>query len=156
MPTAAQYEVLVQSIPTSSLPMLAPGLISVGVQAAPFHKTTSPSPATGVLYEPTPPAAAQNVEDVQSTPFSSLFVPDGGTVATVHVPLASVSANPLLDVTPVPAEFSRNFVPTRAQLVVDGQETPRTSSSQVPDALPWGCGMLSTCQCAPSKLSAQA
>src|SRR5262249_25481576 len=147
---------LLQSIPTNSPPMLVPGSISVGVQAAPSHKTTSPSPSSGVLYEPTPPVATQNVEDVQSTPFSSLFVPDGGTVASVHVPSASVSANPLLDANPVPAEFSWNIVPTRAQLVVDEQETPRTSSSQVPDAPSCGCGMLSTSQFVPSKLSAQA
>ena len=58
--------------------------------------------------------------------------------------------------TAVRAEFSWISSPTSAQLVVDEQEASETKSSQVPDALPWGCGMLSTFQCAPSKLSAQA
>src|SRR5580658_2483653 len=118
--------------------MLVPGLIAFRAQADPFHTATSPSPSTGVLYAPIPPVATQNAEDRQSTSFSSLFLPDGPTVATVHVPLASVSANPLVDAIASPAAFSLASVPTRVQLVVDEQETPLTSSSQVPDALPWG------------------
>jgi hypothetical protein len=127
VPTAMQEVGEAHVSDHKTLPCPVGGEMTRTVHAEPFQVATAACPWVQLLvYGPTPPAATQEVADVQETQFRKLCWPAGiGTGVSDQVPAACTAAN--VNVVSVPSLWNCVVSPVMVHAVVETQATPSIS-----------------------------